>query len=389
MIDGICASPPRVLFGPNATRRWIDEMARLGGGPILVHHGRASAEATGLLARLRAELRQHDMAWVEFGGVRANPQLALVREGVSLCRDIGVDRVLAVGGGSVIDSAKAIAAGARFDGDVLALMTGEAPIRDALPICAMPTVAGAGSESSPAAVISDPARGLKIDFASEHLRPRVAILDPTLTLSVGAAATLAGAFDATCHLLERYFSNTEDTDCSDRLIEALLLTLQACAMAVPERLGDYALRADLMWACKLAQDDFTGLGRKQDWASHTIAHAIGGLFDVSHGPLVTVVMIAWMKTVHARNPLRFVQLGRRAFDLPIGTDTAAATVDAFERQVAASGMPTRLSALGVALDGAACARVVAQCVQRNPSGTIGNFVRLTADDVGTILATAR
>ena len=389
MIDGICARPPRVLFGPDAARHWIDEITRLGDGPVLMHHGRASAEAAGLLARLRAELRAYDVEWVEFGGVSANPQLALVREGVSLCRDLRVDRILAVGGGSVIDSAKAIAAGACFDGDVLALMTGAAPIVGALPICAMPTVAGAGSESSPAAVITDPARSLKIDFASEHLRPRIAVLDPTLTLGLDGAATLAGAFDASCHLLERYFSNTEHTDCSDRLIEALLLTLLDCVQAVPERLGDYALRAELMWACKLAQDDFIGLGRKQDWASHAIAHAIGGRFDVAHGPLVTVVMIGWMKTVCARNPLRFVQFGRRVLDLPIGPDTAAAAVDAFERRVAASGMPTRLSALGITLDDEAIDRIANLCARRNPSGTIGNFVRLTADDVGAILATAR
>ena len=388
MIDGVFRNPTTIFFGPGPQQQCFGEIARHANGPVLLHYGRRSARDSGVLQQVIDGLEAQHLPFVELGGVSANPELGLVREGVALCKSAGLGFVLAVGGGSVIDSAKAIAAGACHDGDVLELITGETPIRAALPLGTVLTMVGAGSESSPAAVISDHAGGRKLDFASEHLRPRFSVLNPEHTLAVGHRPSMNGILDAMCHLLERYFSNTQNVGCSDRLAEGLLLSLIDSARALPGKTDDYCTRANIMWACKLAQDEVTGLGRKQDWSSHVIAHAIGGRFDCPHGTLVTVIMIAWMKFVVSRNPKRLEQFGERVFGLQ-GEQLAPRAVDAFEQFVAGLDMPVRLSQLEVALDEAGAEAIAQQCAQRNPSQTIGNYVRLTREDVTAILNTAR
>ncbi|HMV62247.1 MAG TPA: iron-containing alcohol dehydrogenase [Rhodocyclaceae bacterium] len=387
MINSLYKNRTAIYFGTGMEDAGLTELARLGARHVLLHYGQGSVTRSGLLDRVMAGLTARQIAVTELGGVQPNPTLPRVREGVALCRARGIDTLLAVGGGSVIDSAKAIAAGAAFDGDVLDLIEGRVRPAAALPLGVILTVPGAGSESSPAAVISDPARSLKLDFAAECLVPALAVLNPENTRGVGLFQTRCGILDAITHVCERYFTQTDYVEVSDRLCEGLIQSLIHYGRAVDGRLDDYGVRAEIMWACKLAHDDVAGVGRKQDWSSHVIANALGGHVDQPHGALTVIVMLGWMKRAAETSPARFVQFGQRIFGL--ASPTAAEAIAAFEHYIAGIGMPVRLSGLGVDLAPATLDAVVDVCARKNPSGTIGNFVRLGPNDVRTILETAR
>lgn len=387
MINGIYKNRTAVYFGSGMEDAGLAALASLGVRHVLLHYGQGSVARSGLLDKVIAGLAARQIAVTPLGGVQPNPTLPLVREGVALCRENGIDAVLAVGGGSVIDSAKAIAAGAAFDGDVLDLIENRVRPTAALPVAAILTVPGAGSESSPAAVISDPERSLKLDFAAECLVPALAVLNPENTYGVGLFQTRCGILDAITHICERYFTNTDFVDVSDRLCEGLIQSLIHYGRAVEGHLDDYGVRSEIMWACKLAHDDVAGVGRKQDWSSHVIANALGGHVDQPHGALTVIVMLGWMKRAAETNPARFVQFGQRVFGL--AAPTAAEAIAAFEHYITGIGMPVRLSGLGVDLAPATLDAVVDFCARKNPSGTIGNFVRLGPNDVRTILETAR
>lgn len=379
----------KIFFGRGMETAFFEDIAKSSPGKVLLHYGQKSILTSGLHEKVCTELAQRGIEFVELGGVTPNPKLDLVRTGAMLCKEQGVGLVLAVGGGSVIDSAKAIAAGACYSGDPLELIAGRAPITQALPIAAVLTVAGAGSESSPAAVITDQERNIKLDFGAECLIPRSCLLNPENTFGVSLYQTRSGIVDAMTHVLERYFSNTEFVDCSDRLCEGLIQTLMHYATQIGNRLDDYDSRAEIMWACKLAHDDLAGLGRRQDWTSHTIAHALGGRFGTTHGILVCTVMIAWMKAVSQRNPQKLVQFAHRIFGIdPLAKDAAESGIVRFEQFIASLPMPTRLSGLEIPEDHAAFDEIAEYCSRKNPSGTIGNYVRLSRDDIANLLTVA-
>ena len=296
MLNGTFQHPTVVLFGKDAELRVGEEIAKHS-KRVLLHFGGGSIKRHGLYDRVVKSLYDAGISYVELGGVRPNPRADLVYQGIDLCRKENIDFVLAVGGGSVIDSAKAIALGVPYEGDFFELFEQKGLARGALKIGTVLTVPGSGSETSPTAVITCDERGLKAPYTHASILPTFSILNPAITCTLPPYLTSCGIVDAISHVFERYFTNTTYVDCTDRICEGLVKTLMKYAFLVQEAPSDYDVRAEIMWACKLAHDDTAGFGRKQDWSSHVMAHELGALFDVAHGAALAVIFPAWMRYV--------------------------------------------------------------------------------------------
>ncbi|GAA3319215.1 hypothetical protein GCM10020331_025200 [Ectobacillus funiculus] len=254
----------------------------------------------------------------ELGGVKPNPRVSLVREGVSLCKEHNIDFILAVGGGSVIDSAKAIAAGAKYDGDVWDFFTGKkSTVKDCLPIGVVLTIPAAGSESSDGTVITNEDGLYKRATGHITMRPKFAILNPVLTYTLPSYQTACGITDMMAHILERYFTNEKNVELTDRLCEAALKTIINNAHTVLEDPTNYDARAEIMWSGTIAHNDLLGTGRIGDWASHDIEHEISGIYDIAHGAGLAIVFPAWMKYVYKHDINRFAQFANRVWDVEI------------------------------------------------------------------------
>jgi hypothetical protein len=269
------------VFG-KGTQEKAGELCRAWGRKALLHYGGGSAIRSGLLDQVRESLQKAGVAWVELGGVQPNPRDTLVYEGVALCKKENVDVVLAVGGGSVIDSAKAIAMGAKYDGDFWDFYSGKQP-KELLPLGVVLTIPAAGSEASNSTVITKEKGMLKRFCDSDLLRPKFAILNPELTFTLPPFQTACGVADITAHVMERYFTNTRGVDLTDRLCEGLLQSVIRDVRIVLKTPDDYDARANIMWAGVVAHNDILGVGRQQDWASHMIEHELSALYDVAHG----------------------------------------------------------------------------------------------------------
>jgi alcohol dehydrogenase YqhD (iron-dependent ADH family) len=381
-------NPTRILFG----RGMENEVgARVAGHSrrILLHFGGGSIKASGLYDRVVASLAAAGVEWVELGGVAPNPRLALVREGIALCRAHHLDFVLAVGGGSVIDSAKAIAMGVANDGDVWDFYAGLRAPTAALPVATVLTIPAAGSESSTASVITNEDGWIKRGFNSELLYPVFSILNPELAFTLPAFQVACGAADILSHLMERYFTNVRHVDFTDRLIEATMKTVIAQAPKVLAKLDDYDAWADLMWAGTVAHNNLLNTGRIGDWGSHDIEHEISGIYDVAHGAGLAVVFPAWMKHVLDHDLDRFVQWAVRVwnveydgFDRESVARAGIARLEAFFRSL---GLGTTLASLGVGTD-----RIdeMAKKATSNGATTVGRFVRLDTAGVAAVLRLA-
>lgn len=286
-------SPTYFVFGKEEENNTGKYVKRFGGNRVLIHYGGGSVVRSGLLDRVKASLEAEGISYVELGGVKPNPRSGLVYEGIELCRKEKVDFVLAVGGGSSIDSSKAIAAGTLYDGDFWDYYQGKM-VEKALPIGTVLTIAAAGSEGSPDSVITKEEGMLKRGGHGEALRPAFSILNPALTQTLPAYQTACGVTDIMAHLFERYFTNTQDVEVTDRVIEGLLSTMIHEAPKVIEDPDHYQARANIMWAGMMAHNDCCGVGRVQDWASHDMEHELSAIYDCAHGAGLAVVFPAWM-----------------------------------------------------------------------------------------------
>ena len=353
MDDFEFCSPTRFVFGRDAEKRTGELIRRLGGTRALLHFGGGSVKANGVYGKVTAALTAAGVAYVPLGGVQPNPRSSLVREGIALCRREKVDFVLAVGGGSVIDSAKAIAFGTLYDGDFADFYFGKdvkrpTPVPRALPIGTVLTIAAAGSEGSGNSIITLEPDMLKRAATGDALRPAFSVLNPTFTFTLPPYQTACGAVDMFAHVVERYFTPTPDVAVTDAICEALMRTIVEQgprALAAPT---DYAARANLMWAGTMAHNNVCGVGRAQDWASHGIEHELSALYDCAHGAGLAVVMPAWMEYVMATDVARFARFAARVFDVPAG-ETAAMAAEGIRRYRAwlrALGMPTTFAELG-------------------------------------------
>lgn len=382
-------SPTYFVFGKERENDAGKYVKRFGGTRVLIHYGGQSAIKSGLINRVRESLKGAGIYFVELGGVQPNPRSGLVYEGIDLCRKENVDFILAVGGGSVIDSAKAIAAGVPYDGDFWDFFAGERDsqtiaIKKAVPVATILTIAAAGSEGSPSTVITHENGNVKRSAASEKLRPMFSILNPELTCSLSLYQTACGITDMMAHVMERYFTNTKDVETTDRLCEAILLAIINEAPKLMVNPKDYEARANIMWAGMVAHNDICGVGREQDWSSHDIEHELSGLYDVAHGAGLAVIFPAWMKYVMNHDIMRFAQFATRIWGCEMDFEhpeiTARKGIEKMEQFFTSIGMPIRFAELGAkAEDIPTLAKNLGL-----KGGTLGSFVKLSEDDVRKI-----
>jgi alcohol dehydrogenase len=376
-------SPTYFVFGNERENESGALLKRFGAKRVLLHYGGGSVVKSGLLDRVKSSLETEGIFHVELGGVVPNPRSGLVYEGVEMCKNNAIDFILAIGGGSVIDSAKAIALGAIYEGDFWDFYTGK-KVEKALPVATILTLTAAGSEGSTGSVITHENGMLKRAANSDLLRPVFSILNPALTCSLPAYQTACGAADMMAHVMERYFTNTRNVEITDRLCEGIMLTI---INETPKALADpnnYDARANLMWAGMVAHNDICGVGREQDWSSHVLEHELSGLYDVAHGAGLAVMFPAWMKFVMHHDIMRFAQFAVRVWGCQMNFEnpeiTAREGIARYEAFVSSIGMPTRFSQLG------AKAEDISTLVETLGLGehSIGSFVKISADDARKI-----
>ena len=382
-------APTMFAFGKEEVWRTGELVKQFGGTRVLMVYGGGSIRKNGAYDAVVASLQEAGIFCCELSGVQPNPLSGKVYEGISLVREENVDFVLAVGGGSAIDTAKAIAFGAMYDGDFWDIFEGKAPLDKSLPVGTVLTISAAGSEGSDSCVITQERGMLKWGAPkADVIRPKFSVLDPVYTTTLPAWQTACGAVDIFAHISERYFTNTEDVALTDRLCEALMKTV---VDATPKALADpaaYAPRADLMWAGMLAHNNSCGVGRVQDWASHQIEHELSAFSDCAHGAGLAVVLPAWMEYVMEHDVARFVKFAVNVFgcemDEACPANTAKAGIAALRKFFCDLGMPEKLSQLSETLEGQIPDMVAHR--REKPNGfPFGNFVKIGPEEMEQIL----
>ena len=354
------------VFGPGEHRNLGTLLKPLTSGKVLLHYGGGSIVRTGLLATVRKCLTAAGIDFVELGGVKPNPSVTLVREGIRLCRKEGVTLVLAVGGGSVIDSAKGIAVGVPNSCDVWELYSHKGSVLEhgPLPVAVVLTLPAAGSENSPNTVLSDEATGRKLGFKHLGLRPALSIVDPTLFLSLPHEQMAYGACDMLCHIFERYFTNTANTALTDALAEATMRTIMEQALILNDNLQNVDAWGQLALSGTVAHNDLLGLGREQSWACHGLEHELSAVYDVPHGGGLAVVVPAYMEAVWSYNPGIFAQWATNVMGVTPHRDTAAVVREGISRLrdwYRKLGLPQNMEQLGIPADADFAAMAHAAC----------------------------
>ena len=376
--------PTYFVFGRGREAEAGTYVKKFGGSRVLVLYGGHSAKKSGLLDRVLASLNGAGLHTAELGGVKPNPRSGLVYEGIDLCRKEGIDFLLAVGGGSVIDTAKAIAIGVPYEGDFWDFFSGKVPEK-ALPVGTVLTIAASGSEGSPDSIITNEKTLDKNSAEADCLRPCFSILDPALTESLPPYQTACGVTDIMAHAFERYFTNTEDVEVTDRLLEGVLLTMLHEGPRVMADPHDYGARANIMWAGMVCHNDMMGVGRKQDWNSHHLEHVLSALYDCAHGAGLAVIMPAWMRyCADHHDGLRMAQMAVRVFgcqmDFADPRRTALEGIAAFRAFLKSIGMPLTFAEIGA--DPADIPKLVE--MNHVGNGVTGGYVGLTSDAIREI-----
>ena len=346
-------TPTRVVFGKNTE----DQVGRLvkeqNCKKVLVHYGSQSAVKSGLLDRIYASLKEASIEYVSLGGVVPNPRISKAREGIELCRQEGVDFILAVGGGSVIDSAKAIGYGVACGGDVWDFYSKKRIPTGCLPIGCVLTIAAAGSEMSNSSVLTNEEGWLKRGCNNDLCRCRFAVMNPELTYTLPKYQTASGCVDILMHPMERYFNNNQSMDLADHLCEALMRTVMMNGRILMQSPENYDARAEIMWAGSLSHNGLMGCGTDGgDWSCHQLEHELGGMFDVAHGAGLAAVWGSWARYVMDANVERFAQFACNVFEIPCGSDLKEAAlkgIEAMEQFYRYMEMPTSVSDLGITL----------------------------------------
>ncbi len=375
-------SPTYFAFGKDGENQTGSLVKRFDGSKVLIHYGGGSVVRSGLLDRVKASLKAEGISFIELGGVKPNPRSGLVYEGIELCRKENVDFILAVGGGSTIDSSKAIAAGTIYDGDFWDFYSGKW-IEKALPVGTILTIAAAGSEGSPDSVITKEEGMFKRGASGDAIRPKFSILNPALTQTLPPYQSAAGITDIMAHLYERYLTNSTEVEVTDRLIEALLLTMKHEGPRVIADPNNYEARANIMWAGMMAHNNSCGVGRSQDWNSHNIEHELSALYDCAHGAGLAVTMPAVFKYVMNHNVMRFAQVAVRVWGCSMDFEhpevTALEGINAFAAFLKSIGMPGNFVELG-AKEEDIPQLVETLCCGDGRNGSISGFVTLDKED---------
>ena len=385
-------TPTKIIFGKGTevqTGRLVKEQKSK---KVLIHYGGKSALSSGLLDRIRESLDKEGISYVTLGGVVPNPHLCLVYEGIKLCKEEGVDFILAVGGGSVIDSAKAIGYGVANEGDVWDFFEGKREAAACIPVGVVLTIAAAGSEMSNGSVITNEKEGLKRAYDTDLCRPKFAVLNPELTMTLPAYQTASGAVDILMHTMERYFNQSDNMDITDSISETLMINVMKYARILTEEPMNYKARAEIMWAGSLSHNGLTGCGTGGgDWASHNLEHELGGMFDVAHGAGLAAVWGSWARYVSHAAKKRFAKFAVNVLGVMPGKDEEETiekgiqTMEDFYRSIQ---MPTSLTELGINPTDEQIEQMAASCEQA-AGGANGCVVPLKKEDMVQIYKMAR
>ncbi|MBQ7063984.1 MAG: iron-containing alcohol dehydrogenase [Firmicutes bacterium] len=386
-------TPTKVVFGPYAELKTGELVAEQGAKKVLIHYGSERVKRTGLIAQIEKSLDELGIGYVELGGVVPNPRLSKVYEGIELCRKEGVDFLLAVGGGSVADSAKAIGYGLANEGDVWDFFDLKRKPAGAYPVGVVLTISATGSEMSNSTVITNEDGWLKRSCNTDYIRPRFAVLNPTLTMTLPEYQTMSGCTDIMMHTLERYLNNGGAMDLTDEIAEGLLRTVMRNALILLDEPENYDARAEIMWAGSLSHNGLTGCGTDGgDWACHRLEHEVGGMFDVAHGAGLAAIWGTWARYVYKNNPARFAKLAVNVLGVtPCDDDeaTALAGIGAMEEFFRSIHMPVSLTELGVHPTDEEYKELAHKAAVASPTGTLGSVMKLQEADMEAIFRAAQ
>jgi alcohol dehydrogenase YqhD (iron-dependent ADH family) len=379
----------KIIFGKD-TENQVGSETKQYANKVLLCYGGGSIKKSGLYDRVLKSLKDNEIDFVELPGIKPNPRLSLVKEGIKLCHENGIRFVLSVGGGSAADTAKAIAVGVPYDGDVWDFYSGKAQVKEALPIGVVLTLPATGTEASNSSVITNEDGWFKRGLNSEHIRPTFSVLNPELTYTLPAYQTACGAADIMAHTMERYFTNVKNVDFTDRLCEATLRTIINNVPIAIEHPENYDARAEIMWAGTIAHNDLLSTGRIGDWASHKIEHELSGIYDIAHGAGLSIIFPAWMKYVYKHDVNRFVQFAVRVWDVDlsygcyenIALEGIRRMTEFFKR----IGLPVNLKDGNIEED--RFEEMADKCTD-NDAKTVGTFVNLEKKDIIGILNLAK
>ena len=382
--------PTRFVFGKGVETDVGKLIREMGGTKVLIHYGGGSAVRSGLIGRIEQSLADADLKYAELGGVKPNPRDTLIYQGIDLVRRENVDFILAVGGGSTIDSSKAIAHGACYEGDFWDFFCGKAKPETTLPFGVVLTMSAAGSESSNSCVITQESTLTKRGLRSELNRPRFAVMNPELTMTLPPYQIACGATDILAHIMERYFTSETEVDLTDRLCEAAMTAVIRAARIAVRDPHNYDAQAQLMWGSTIAHNDTVGVGRVHDFGSHQIEHELSALYDVAHGAGLAVVFPAWMRYHMHKNVMRFAQFAVRVYRCEMNfenpEETALRGIEAHESFLRDIGMPVTLKELGAKAEDIPA--LAAKTKKNNPDGTTGGVFPMTPADIEAILRIA-
>ncbi len=384
MLDFIYYAPTKVYFGKDKQKEVGEIIKGYGYKKIMMQYGKGSVKASGLYDEVMESLKAAGIEVVEMGGVEPNPKLSFVKEAVKLAKEEQVEMILAVGGGSVIDSCKYTAAAAVADCDPWDFPTRKVTPTEGLPVGCILTLAAAGSEMSSSAVITNMDINMKRGFNSDVNRCKFAICNPELTYTVNKYQTACGIVDIMAHTMERYFSVCDPTDLTDRVAESILVSVKDAGKVLMENPRDYEARATAMWASSLSHNDLTGCGRENFLTVHQLEHALSGEFDqIAHGAGLAVLFPAWAKYVYKYNVSRFAQFARRVWDVTEADDEKAALagIEAMESYFTSLEMPVRLKAFGIEKESA---DRLAELTTFGRQRTVKSYIQLDYDDIKAI-----
>ncbi len=384
MKDFIYNAPTKVFFGLDTEKRVGEIIKEYGHKKIMMQYGKSSIKESGLYDVVVRSLKENGIEFVEMGGVEPNPKIEFVRRAIRVAKAENVDMILAVGGGSVLDSCKYTALGAKTDCDVWDFAMGKRKPESALKVGCILTMSAAGSEMSNSAVITNLELNMKKGCTTELNRCEFAICNPALTFTVNKYQTACGVVDIMSHTLERYFTDLPDTDLTDRIAESILKSVMLAGKKVMENPRDYNARAEIMWGSSLSHNGLTACGRENYLAVHQLEHALSGEYDsVAHGAGLAVLFPAWARWIYEKKPHRFAQLARRVFDVVEDDDLKASVmgIDKMSEFFAEMGMPVKLREFGVPKS--AMGRLAELCTYGR-SRTIKSYVPLGYDEIKEI-----
>ncbi len=386
-------TPTKVVFGKDEEKN-VGKLAKeFGAKKVLIHYGGGSAVRSGLIDKIKISLTEENIAFVELGGVKPNPRLSLIYEGIKLAKENSIDFILAVGGGSVIDSAKGIGYGVANPDieDVWDLYIGKKKTQKCTPIGVILTIAAAGSEMSSGSVVTKEDEQLKRSYGCDNARPKFAIMNPELTYTLPKYQIACGVVDIMMHTIERYFSPVGNLELTDKIAEGLLRTMLKYGKLSLENPNNYEARAEIMWASSLAHNGLTGCGGIGDWSTHQLEHDLGGVYDIAHGAGLSAVWGSWARYVYKENPRRFAQFAENVFGIEkVGTDEEMAIkgIEAMENFYKEIEMPISISETGINLSDEDVEMLAEKC-SNNGTRYIGSFKKLFKEDMAKIYSMAR